>query len=353
MDLGKRKRIRIRVAGATEAQKLKDAELIIKNVKDAFDSGAYISEHNRKLEETEAPELDFETVLNEYMSFRMYGLKERSKGTYKTWSNLVLAYFTERNLTKAFLGSIDKKTIRAFFDWILVTRKLSNKTYNDMIGFMSGLYNYHLERESVPQNLVVGFIKRRKVISGKHVPFTLEQARTIMKSFADNEDKQMGLFLSFCFYTLGRPRSELRGLKIADLDNLKVWFNPKNAKSTERSFVEMPYQLQDLIEEHRLYDYPRDFFVFGKNGEPSEKPTSLKFFYKKHKGILDELKYTDRDYSLYSWKHTAVIQLFLAGVDIETIRLQCRHSDISQTIQYLKDLGLIVNSGIMNNYPTL
>ena len=354
-DEGKNKRVRIKVVGTTEKAKVKDADFIIKSINEAFESGAYISVINRTQEVKVIEKLTFEGAVNDFIKFKSVSLKTRSKETYNTWANTVLSFFEEQKLSKLFFNEITKKNVRDFFDFLLTERMLSNKSYNDYIGFLSMLYNHHLERENIDKNLVVGFIKRQKVISGKHVPYTLEQARKIRDYFNDLEDFKTSTFLEFCYYTLARPREELRNLKCGDIKEDTIYFTPENAKTTHTSYIVIPEPLEAIIQKFRLRDYPPEYYIFTstKEFEPGPKPTNSKFFYLRLKKALKALNYVDKDYDLYSWKHTAVCHLFVSGVDIESIRQQCRHSDIVQTIQYLKDLGIIKNTEVKANFPRL
>ena len=54
-----------------------------------------------------------------------------------------------------------------------------------------------------------------------------------------------------------------------------------------------------------------------------------------HKTFLKRLGFDDQ-HTLYSWKHTGVVQAYLAGVDIKSIQRQCRHSSIEMTRRYAR-----------------
>lgn len=353
VDKGKKVRVRIAVSGKTEAQKLKDANFIIKSVTDAFDNGAYISAVKRTQDVVTVIVLTFEQSVQAFLDFKFSTLKKRSKETYQTWSNQTMPFFKQKGLAQLFFKEITKKNIRDFFDFLITEKQLSAKTYNDLKNFLSCVYNHHIERENIDKNLIVGFIKPLKVVSGKHVPYTFEQARNIRDLFTENEDRQTTLFLSFCFYTLARPREEIRLLKVSDIVNDTIYFKPENAKTTENSYIVIPEPLEKIIEAYGLRNYPPDYYIFSRNQVPGIEPTGPAYFYIKHRTALSALGYTDRDYDLYSWKHTAVCQLFLARVDIDSIRQQCRHTDIKQTIQYLKNLGMIKNSELKAKFPEL
>ena len=360
VDSEEKQRFRIRVKGGSETERINDAKIIIKTIKDAFKNGAYISKVKRKDDTSTLPMADkitFKSSFEKYYNFVIQKLKPRSKETYKTWYNTVLSFFQEKGWDTFLISSIQKRHIRAFFDFLVERKGLSNKSYNDFIGFLSGFYNYMIDRGTVEVNLVKGFIKRLKVISGKHTPYTPQQAKSILNYFDSQNDQLSKVFLQFCYYTLARPREELRNLKVGDIGIDTIFFRPANAKSTETSYIVIPKPLEEILQEYKIRDYPSDYYIFSSNENstflPGPKPTYHKFFYLRIRKALKVLGLTDKDYDLYSWKHTAVCQLFIAGVDIESIRQQCRHSDVKQTIQYLKDLGMIRNSEVKDKFPEI
>lgn len=361
-DIQEKRRIRIKVIGNTDAEKLKDAKAIIKEVIEAFQNGAYVSVMERKVakkqEIKQLAKLTVESAIETYMNSVKASMKTRSGDTYQTWANGLLDFFKKQDWHQCFLDSVKREHIILFFDYLKEHKKLSNKSYNDYIGFVSGVFKFFIDRPSygITHNPVVGFIKRKKVISGKHVPYTLEQARAILAYFKEHHELTY-FFLQVCYYTLGRPREEIRNLKVSDIREDTIYFNPKNAKSTKTSYVVIPEPLNKLLKAYRIREYPQDYYLFPVNKygkvEPGQTVSNSQYFYRKIVKALKDLGLKDKGYDLYSWKHTAVCQLFLSGVDIESIRQQCRHSDITQTIVYLKDLGMIHNHQVTTKFPEL
>jgi len=72
----------------------------------------------------------------------------------------------------------------------------------------------------------------------------------------------------------------------------------------------------------------------------------------RHRDILISLG-LDADHTLYSWKHTGVVQAYKNGVNIKSLQLQCRHYSIAQTDEYLKTLGIFENKEIKFGMPNL
>ena len=82
------------------------------------------------------------------------------------------------------------------------------------------------------------------------------------------------------------------------------------------------------------------------------KPISKNIMSNRHRDILKDLNFSP-NHTLYSWKHTGVVKAFLAGINIKSIQLQCRHYSIAETDNYLKSLGLFDNFDLQMNMPLL
>ncbi len=271
---------------------------------------------------------------------------------YLTTKRLLFGWMAENRIGKLLL--VDWTAEHSFrFAEHLKRQTFGNKTFNNHITNMNAYFQYWLDREVIKKHPSKG-IKKLKVESGHHVPFNVEQMNAIKQKALAKNEVQLYIFIHFAYYTLARPRKELRYLQVKDLRERTIFIQPENAKTAKGQHIIIPPPLEKLIGEYKLRSYPGNYYIFGKEGKPSLKPTHFNYFYLRHKSILDELGYSDiDDYDLYSWKHTGVIAMYNAGMDIKTIQAQCRHSNVSQTDKYMKDLGLFRNEEVLNNFPVL
>jgi integrase len=84
-------------------------------------------------------------------------------------------------------------------------------------------------------------------------------------------------------------------------------------------------------------------YVFGKNLETREAPL-------KKPDIFTDLHHEEtaklnirKECTFYCWKHTGAMNLYMATKDPYIVMNQCRHSEITTTMIYLRSLGLVVN----------
>jgi integrase len=238
-----------------------------------------------------------------------------------------------------------------FMDYILTDLKLANKSYNKHLGVFETLYNFYIDRKQISENPFVK-VKTLPERPGKHNAFSPAQIKRIREACVLTEDHQLWLFLNFIHYTMARPGSELRLLKVGDILEKTIRIIPENAKTTS-GHVLIPPPLEQLIVDYKLRDYPPGDYVFTIAGVPGPKPTYEKYFYNQHRRILTLLKLNDKPYDLYGWKHTGVIALYKATKDVKLIQRQCRHKSLDQTDKYLRDLGLFLDEDQFGSLTSL
>lgn len=102
----------------------------------------------------------------------------------------------------------------------------------------------------------------------------------------------------------------------------------------------------------QLDKYPANWYLFGQNLKPSEKPYSRNAVTRRHAAILKRCSIDSR-YSMYSWKHTGNVDSYLAGIDVYDIMRQNRHHSLEQTMNYLRSLGLRPNVNYSKKAPAL
>jgi integrase len=131
-----------------------------------------------------------------------------------------------------------------------------------------------------------------------------------------------------------------------------VRVSPVNSKTVERH-IPIPYTfLKVLREELRLHNYPRSYFVFGKNGVPGEQHLGKNMLRYRFAKIRKNMCMPDM-YKLYSWKHTGNIRADEAGIPRREIQHQNGHTSIQTTENYMKNKRGMVSKNIVERFPAL
>lgn len=279
-------------------------------------------------------------------------------------------FLKEEGKEKIQISAVTPDLLYLFSDF-LMKKGYSPKTHNNYKGYLSSAYSFFLER--YPQIFRYNpffSVKNKKVESGGHTPFSPTQMEKLKKEMLKMGMEKLHLFTQFIYYGFVRPGKELRFLQIKHLREYAIFIPPEIAKNDRGEYVKISATLEKLIKKHKLREYPEDFYIFSKcgfadpktahkflqgkltappkfiAGFPGSEPTGVNYFYKQHVKVLKALKYNTEDHDLYCYKHSGNIQLFLSGAKLEEIKKQNRHTSLTQTEEYLKDLGLFVKDNL-------
>ena len=226
--------------------------------------------------------------------------------------------------------------------------KLHNKTRQAYRNNLKRLFNLLINQEILDKNPFDGTeLPKANTTNAKRAFRTIERAK-LKKYFIENNLTEIWAVVQFMFYCFIRPK-ELRFLKVndIDIDNEKIQMRSAISKNKKLQYVAIPKQFLPFLTEYLMDKSPKDF-VFGEG----RKPRGEEYFRRKHKEVLDTLGF-ENDVSLYSWKHTGVVEFYTETKDMKALQQQLRHHSLDEVNTYLHSLGLMDNETAKNSFPTL
>jgi integrase len=361
IDTEQLERKRLILSGITPADRYSEGEELVRKVNNELKKGAFISRKKKpEPAESEKPaaakRLSGDMTITEasiyFMEQKHASLSDTTMKGYRGMMKRFLAFCKERRWHRIAIKKFDTEMAFDFFDAMAIDEDIQNKTYNNYIGLIGGMFNFFQKRDIIKRNPCEN-IDQLPVSSGGHIPFTVEQARALKDLMLSKGNGQLWLFCACMYYTFCRPGKELRFLKVKDVlvDHIRI--DRTNSKSRKAKHVVIPAGLEKILQELNIRNFPREHYVFNTSGHPGPSPVGAVYFYRHHRKMLVELGLTDHDYDMYSWKHTGNIAAYLAGADLMYLRDQNGHHSVSQTERYLKDLGMIrVKTGI-DHHPAI
>jgi integrase len=289
------------------------------------------------------------------------GVKKKTVQEYLSTKTTMEDFFQHEGISRDFLvRNVNDTFVRKYFDYLKQVRGVANKTYNCRRTMLHALFNTLIDRDKklfsgVNPIAKVDFLKTE---SKKHAAYTDEQMIRIRDIIIKGNEPYLLLFIQFMFFTLARP-DEIRFLKIGDIkfSDKKILFQSQDAKTSIDEFVGINDSFARVIEQSGILNFPENYFVFsvsnGKN-EPGNAPVGKNYFYKHIKPYVNALGLTklNPNYTIYSFKHTGAISLYKATKDIKLVQAQCRHKNIEQTNIYLRDLGVLSNFDLLNQWKS-
>ena len=276
---------------------------------------------------------------------------EYSQATYNAYSskvNLFLQWIRDKYRHAILLTELDKNLITDFLDSRAIAGQ-SPTTINNFREALSGIFNDIIEREEcINDNPFKGIKKRKEILSHKNLAYRPEEKKKLLNLIKSIEP-DLYSFVQFMYYTFMRP-NEIRQLQVNNIliEDNRIFIEAFKSKNKKDAFVTIPPAfkptLQKLIDGKTSseYLYPGTKVAYISKNLMSDK----------HRRVLERFEFK-LNHTLYSWKHTGVVDAYRAGIDIKSLQLQLRHHSLEETDTYLKSLGMYTNKAILTKMPSI
>jgi integrase len=240
-----------------------------------------------------------------------------------------------------------------FFTQIIDVEKLSKVSVDNYRILLEAVFNFvrkDKNRKLLP-NPVFELPGTKRVNDSAAYPIQ-ELDIPILKRVIQKEDPQLWLAICFEYYCFLRPRKEIRFIRIGDIDfgRSMVRIREVKAKNNGR-IVTIPDSFM-LVLRNQLQHYPREYFVFGKNGKPGMDHLSYNNLGNRFLAIRRKL-HMPEEYKLYSWKHTGNVRADVAGIPRREIQEQNGHTTIQTTEIYMRNKRGYTCANIKASFPEL
>ena len=251
------------------------------------------------------------------------------------------------------IGKFDEDFARDFLNY-LKRKKLSNKTHNNYKVIFGSLWK-DIIRNLKPSIKIENVWSNIKSLKKNTQPFKVynNEIEKIVAKELPNFDKQLWLFVLFTHYGFIRG-TENRKLKIDAIDFQSQTITIKSivSKVSEQRIITIPDHLFTVIMALKLYEYPKDYFIFSSKGHPSIKPASKNYFSNKFNKFRINFDIPS-DYKIYPFKHTGMIKANRSGVGVKEIQQQTGHHSLDQVNDYLVTMNTDTLDNLRDNFPKL
>jgi integrase len=275
----------------------------------------------------------------------------------KTFQEFILA-----NLRKyPGIHDFDKKAALMYSDYLKTKKNYANRTINNKIKTVKTFFIHQVDREVIEKN-PFDKLKLMPKTTGKNLAFKEHEIKELMEYMDRYPD--LRFFARFMYYTLLRT-NEIASLKVKHINQYsegQIYLDKSLGKTNIERHVFIPDPLMEEIKERNILSYPPEYYIFSIAGKgpknrkifgpgPDRVPTS-RFGEAFREWVLNKLDY-DKDYMLYSWKHTGVVIAHRAGVSDADIMQQTGHVDYGSYKTYMKSLGLFAQGDYAAKIPRI
>ena len=277
--------------------------------------------------------------------------KDGTLPTYKSKMRIFCMWVDAQHMGENDATSINNDNVVAFFRWLIDDQKRSRKTVGTYRQILQSFFEW-LVKEKVYVSNPVHDLPNTDTLNDQS-PAPIHGADVSIFKEALKHDPQLSLAVQFQYYCALRPGKELRLLKIKNIDfarNLVTILRTEAKKGITRTVVIPECFMEELRNEYQLHKYDREYFVFGKNGEPGPDnlgKNNMRFRFNKVRELLG----MPIEYKFYSWKHTGAVQASLSGIPDKHIQMQMGHTSLATTEKYLRKMVGHQSDFLKNKYP--
>lgn len=337
------------VPGSSAKARRESAKIIIDELNTVLKAGGHIDPVKKLREIGQMPLV---VALDQFMTDKKRTLKPQSVKTYEKWCNYFLDFLEAFDLMNLNIQDFNNEHAADMRTHALETLNMGNKSYNTYKGYVSGFFIYSKPIYKLTSNPISETLFNLKTKTSKHIAYNTTQVAEYKAACEELELPELWFFVRMIYYTFCRPWEEVRKMQVGDIKDDHIIIYADTSKTNHRS-VMIPPALEAIFQEWKVREYPPHFYLFSHGYKPGKTLVSHNFFYDKHRKVLEKMDLEKQGYDIYGWKHTGAIALYKATKDLMLVKEQCGHSDISQTVQYLRDLGVFHYTTGINLFPAI
>ncbi|MBD8349332.1 tyrosine-type recombinase/integrase [Dysgonomonas sp. HGC4] len=289
--------------------------------------------------------------MNTYLEERRPTLSRKTMQDYTSKLRMFHQWLQSEGKGEIYAQEITNDIISDYI-FSLINKGREKHTVKDSRQRISQVLNWLVKKQILIKNPIFDLPEARQHLDHSAQPMTKAEASYLL-NYIKKKDKQLYLFCSMLFYCAIRPGTELRLLKVKDINlfNNSISIRIENGKKGE-GVVNIPPKLAQTLEKMRITSCNREFYVFGKDGKPGVDCWGKNHFRLLFNKYRDEIGYP-KEYKLYSWKCTGGILFAMSGAPLAAIRDHFRHKSTAYTDIYLsKKIGK-QNDYVKHKFPEL
>lgn len=297
--------------------------------------------------------INMRMLVSDYLAPKKLSMKPKGFSSYQSKYRIFTLWLEEKGLADYDVAMINNKIIIDFFNYLIIERKLDKVTVKTYKVRLKSLFDGLLKKKTITENPVHDVPLGIKTCDKSARPILPGDIDELLDKIEKN-DPQLYLACLMQFFCAIRPGTELRLLKVKDIDfwSGTVHITILDSKTERDEVICIPKQLLELITNtYQLQKYEKELYVFSLNGMPGEKPlgkNNMRNRFNKYRDALNMSK----DYKFYSFKHTGAGMMMDCGnFNIRELMEHLRHTDINSTFHYIRRYKGTSSEKIRDQFP--
>ncbi|MEG1949961.1 MAG: site-specific integrase [Odoribacter sp.] len=292
-------------------------------------------------------------LASEYLKPKKLSLKPKGYSSYQSKFRIFTLWLENNGYEECDVSTINNKVILRFFEYLITERKLDKVTIKNYRVRLNSLFNWLKKEKRIIVNPVFDTPTGIKTCDKSARPILPSDIDELLDKIEKN-DPQLYLACLMQYFCAIRPGTELRLLKIQDIDfwNGTIHINLLDSKTGRSEVICIPSQLKKIMTDtYRLQKYESGLYVFSINGIPGSKPLGKNNMRMRFNKYRDELSLSP-EYKFYSFKHTGAGMMLDCGkFNIRELMEHLRHTDINSTFHYIRRYKGSTDEKIKEHFP--
>jgi|SRR5574344_645875 integrase len=272
-------------------------------------------------------------------------IKDKTKIDYLNRLKQIIQYNESLVEKMVYVYQFDQSYIEGFLEHIYIDRDNSARTRNNYLRWISSLCTYLKNNGYLNDNSAerITFLREAEK---KRKPLNKEELKRLVDYLTENNPH----FLLACmthYYTLVRP-NELSNIKIDDISisEQTMFISKEISKNSRDAKVTITSKLLAMMIDSRIFNYPSNYYLFGKGFIPSAEKADSRIFREEWARVRRILKWPET-YQFYSLKDTGITDT-IDRVGLSIAKDQARHSSVATTNKYIRKEQLIAHPELKN-----
>ncbi len=275
-------------------------------------------------------------------------LRENSMRSYNSFV-VIFTKWVDKINPKMYASTFNHILAMKYMDYVFEERNLNANSYNNQLKLANSVFNWFLERNYIKEN-PFATIKRKKKQDKQRILIPNETRQSI-STFLTDENPQFLIVLELIFTSLIRPKEiNMIRLEHIHLDKGFITIPADNAKNHHERYSTLSMSLIDKLKKLNLERFPKTYYLFGSDLQPSKKPCHQGLFRKHWYKVQKELK-LPKEMQLYSFRDSGITYMLQNGIPALTVMQHADHSDLSITTRYARHADPNLIKTIKENAP--
>lgn len=257
------------------------------------------------------------------------------------------------HLPKEMLNKSIKSIPQALIEQFLNQFKSSATHYMNKRRSLSVFYSELVRKEYLDKNPIAK-TNKQKVKAKLHDIYTEQQLKEVL-AFLKTNYYNLYLCALITYGCLLRPHQEVRHLKRRHIneDFTEIHLSGNENKSGRVRTVYIPNYLRNELIERLEHSESLETNLFTLDNHLTFNDDYFKTQWSRAKIEMLKLNLVLKNHTLYSFRHTAVVNVYRKTKDLHVLQQLLQHSNMIVTLNYLRGLGEVNDEQLKNSMPEL